>query len=208
MSYIKKSNCPYCDRKLEGLNSANHIRWCDENPKRAYYNETAKSAALKRKTSNQFIKARELGLIVPESGNKGKPGTFLGKSHNEATRKRMSESALLSDHRRLCRSIHEYLKIDGSTVMLDSSWEVALARRLDELKVDWIRPPPIRYSSLDDKLHNYFPDFYLPKYNLFIDPKNPIAFKAQKDKISILVELIPNLIFLRSLEECENFMPS
>ena len=33
---------------------------------------------------------------------------------------------------------------------------------------------------------NYFPDFYLPLYDLYLDPKNKFAYKVQKEKIDIL----------------------
>jgi hypothetical protein len=128
--------------------------------------------------------------------------------HSQITKDLLREKALASPHRRLVRSIREYTKLDGTVVMLDSSWEEALAKRLDEIFVEWIRPEnPIRYVGKDKKEHNYFPDFYLPKYNVYLDPKNPMAIKAQKDKIEILEKKMNNLIIIKSLLECQTYEP-
>ncbi len=86
----------------------------------------------------------------------------------------------------------------------DSSWEDALAIRLDQLDVFWIRPEPIIYQDLNGKKRKYYGDFYLPNYDLYIDPKNSYAQKQQYQKISILSKMI-NLKILSSLKECQEF---
>ena len=79
---------------------------------------------------------------------------------------------------------------------------------MDEIFVEWIRPEtPLRYFGNDGKQHNYFPDFYLPKYDVYLDPKNPMAMIAQKDKIEVLENMMTNLIILKSLDECKNYNP-
>lgn len=133
--------------------------------------------------------------------------TWKGRKHSEKSKKLMGEKARLSNHRRLQKSIREYTKLDGTIVQLDSSWEEILAKRLDQLKINWIRPDPIKWIDSKQKLRNYFPDFYLPDFNLYLDPKNPAAAKQQKEKIDWLNENIKNVIFLYSLEEIYNFMP-
>ena len=91
--------------------------------------------------------------------------------------------------------------------MLDSSWEEALAMRLDELDINWLRPDPMKWVDADGLDHNYFPDFYLPDFDIYLDPKNPQAFRVQKHKIDCLQEQIPNLVFLTSLADCKNYKP-
>ena len=189
---------------------ANHSRWCDKNPKRKDYvkalaNNNIEAMNSARKESgccNQYTKARLEGKPIPESPNKGKPGTFLGKKHSKETKELMKEKALASTHRRLRRGIIEY-----KGVMLESSWELALAERLDELKIKWERPEPLKWVDQDGITHNYFPDFYLPEYDIYIDPKNPHAVAAQKDKINILKSTYNNLIFIHDLNECRAFTP-
>jgi len=85
----------------------------------------------------------------------------------------------------------------------DSSWEDAMAIRLDELNINWDRPKAIQYE-LDGKLRNYFPDFYLPDYDLYLDPKNPYCYEQQKAKLEIVSKMI-NLKIITSLIECKQF---
>lgn len=91
--------------------------------------------------------------------------------------------------------------------MLDSSWEEALAKRLDELSVAWERPGPIQWVDLAGRIRNYFPDFYLPQYQLYLDPKNYGARLTQKEKLSWLQANRNDVIILHTLEECTTFMP-
>jgi len=56
-------------------------------------------------------------------------------------------------------------------IKLDSSYEVILAQSLDEYNIQWERPGRFSYHY-NDKLHYYTPDFYLPKYDIYLDPKN------------------------------------
>lgn len=161
----------------------------------------------KTKFSNGAIKAKEEGRewISPQKGKPGKKGL----RHTDESKEKQRKSALNSPHRRLVRSRREYITKEGLKVILDSSWEEILAKRLDELNVKWIRPTiPIRWIDSKNTSHNYFPDFYLENYDLYLDPKNPFAEKAQIEKISIITKLMKNLIIIRTEEECKNFNPS
>lgn len=80
-----------------------------------------------------------------------------------------------------------------------------MAKRLDELGVAWIRPEPFEWFDLSGLVHNYFPDFYLPTFDLYLDPKNPYAYKVQHEKIEWLKHNKPNVVFLTSLSEIENW---
>ena len=112
----------------------------------------------------------------------------------------MRQKALASPHRRLVRGICEY-----KGVRLDSSWELVLAKRLDEQSIEWNRPNPIPLVDNEQITHNYFPDFYLPEYDLFLDPKNPYAIKAQKKKLDCLLLQYKNIVILDTLEKCKNY---
>ena len=64
------------------------------------------------------------------------------------------------------KPVYYFNKWQDKEVLLDSSWEVRIAKLLDELNIEWHRPDPIDW--VDEKLveRMYFPDFYLPLYNL------------------------------------------
>lgn len=197
--------CQYCNSTLTSR-PANHVRWCKSNPQSATHREEARLRKLGKTgvaSSNQYIKAREEGKPVPSSPAKGT--TYIGRPHTEASKKKMSTAALASPHRRLVRSVTEYTKLDGTTVKLDSSWEVALAKALDVSGISWERPYPLKWVDSDGSWHHYFPDFYLPEYQIYLDPKGPLARKAQEEKIKEIEKQYGNVFFLYNLDECINF---
>jgi len=88
-----------------------------------------------------------------------------------------------------------YNKNQDKTVLLESSWEFDLAKWLDDNNIVWHRPKYIKW--FDDKTNRnrlYYPDFYLPKFNLYLDPKNPTAMKKQQDKMTIISSMV-NILF-------------
>ena len=137
--------------------------------------------------------------------NKLSAGFFKGKKHSEKTKALMSAKALVSNHRRLVKSCRDYTTKSGEIVKLDSSWEEALAVVLDRDNINWIRPEPMKWIDKTGAQRNYFPDFYLPDYDLFLDPKNPEAAKQQNEKVTWLKTNVKNLVFLHTIEDINNF---
>jgi hypothetical protein len=207
--FIKLSGCPHCAINLnifEIANRANHVRWCIKNPKRQLYVESAHCTQMHTAES---VTKRITGIKKAWADGKYDEvnHSYPGWKHTEKTKQHLREKALASPHRRLVRSIREYTQKNGTIVKLDSSWEEALAIRLDSINVEWARPAPIKWVDKKNITHNYFPDFYLPEYDLYLDPKNPYAIKAQQSKIDCLTNQIKNLIIIKSLTECNNFTP-
>lgn len=65
-------------------------------------------------------------------------------------------------------------------IEMDSSWEVSIAKHLDKLGIEWTRPAPLNFDF------KYYPDFYLPEYNVYLDPKNPLRIEQQKERLDII----------------------
>jgi hypothetical protein len=206
--YKKLEDCKYCKFSFIGLSPserANHSRWCTQNPKRSEYvtknngSQFQTPDVIKKRTEG-IKKAHADGKYdhVVHTGNKG-------YKHTEATLQILREKALASPHRRLVRSIRDYVKKDGTVVKLDSAWEEVLAKRLDELDINWVRPGAIKWIDSKGVIRNYFPDFYLTEYDVYLDPKNPYAIKAQQEKISCLTLQLTNLIIITTLDDCRNF---
>lgn len=197
--------CKHCNKEFEELSAsekANHSRWCDFNPKRNFYNENLLKA---RSSKINFKNQYSYGAVCSEETKKKISKASLGRKHSDDTKEIISKKALASKHRRILRSTRNYIKKDGTVVSLDSSWEEALAIRLDELNISWIRPTSIKWEDDSGKTHNYFPDFYLPDYDIYIDPKNDQVYKMSTEKINKILKILPNLKILRSLDECKNF---
>lgn len=94
-------------------------------------------------------------------------------------------------------------------IWLDSTWELALAERLDELNVQWERDVSKHKFAYVDQQGNqrtYFPDFYIPNLNLYIEVKGywtaetKFKMSAVKNKHEYL-----NLLVLESLKEIQTF---
>ena len=97
----------------------------------------------------------------------------------------------------------DFTKSDGSIVSMDSSWEVACAIKLDDLKIEWIRDPAMKleYRNSRLRLKNYIPDFYLPDYDIYLEVKGYWT-DAAKWKMRDICSRYPNKIkMLESLEE-------
>lgn len=198
--------CKHCSTQYDTANKpkgwmANHSRWCVKNPKRNTYNQDL-SKARAAKTPEGRVAAAEKLKILHRDGRYDHLDrkNFLGKKHTDASKKKISEGALKSKHRRLRKGVVFY-----KGVMLDSSWELALAKRLDVLGIIWLRPEPFKWVDKMGVYHNYFADFYLPDYDIYLDPKNPYALKVQKEKLDLLLEQYNNIKIIHSLIECENF---
>lgn len=170
------------------------MAWTAESRRRAIETKRANG------TSNQYTKAKSIGGAIPQGPNKDKPGSFTGKKHSDETKAQIKEKALSSNHRRLRKKMIEY-----NGVMLDSTWELELARRLDEQNIRWERPNPVKWLDDSGISRNYFPDFFLPDHNLYLDPKNPHAYAVQKKKIDQLQKQLTNLVILTTIEEVRTF---
>ena len=96
-----------------------------------------------------------------------------------------------------------YRTVDGFDVSMDSTWEVACARRLDELGIRWIRNSDIKlkYTTRGRRVRNYIPDFYLPDHDLYIEVKGYWTDAARHKMESVRTNNDVKLLILESLEE-------
>lgn len=74
----------------------------------------------------------------------------------------------------------------GETVMLESSWELKVAEYLDSLAIKWTRPEPMSWTDNTGKDRLYYPDFYLPDNDTYLDPKNPYCMEQDKEKMQAI----------------------
>jgi hypothetical protein len=73
--------------------------------------------------------------------------------------------------------------IIGEFYTAESSYEVNLSTILNELNILWIRPAYFWYTDEMNNKRRYYPDFYLPDYDLYLDPKNDYLIKTDIFKI-------------------------
>lgn len=99
-------------------------------------------------------------------------------------------------------------KIAGK-MKLDSKWELEVAKRLDELNVEWYRPR-VRLPYLDSNgiEHGYFPDFYVKTFNCFIEVKSEFiaSWQNSNNKCSYIKEHYKFVKWFETEEQCKTFV--
>lgn len=140
-----------------------------------------------QRAAERLIGRYKRGEIIP---------SFKGKHHSEESKRKIKQRALESCYQRVCKKTEPYVCVDGSIVNLDSSYERKVAKILDENRIQWIRPEPLPWIDNNGVQHHYFPDFYIPHKNLYLDPKNEYCFVAQAEKISCVMKQYNNVMFL------------
>lgn len=86
-------------------------------------------------------------------------------------------------------------------IVFDSSWEKKIAVFLDSKGITWTRPEvSLQWFDCIGKQRKYFPDFYLPDHDIYLDPKNKQVQKDQAEKLKYLNENYTNVI-IGTLEE-------
>jgi len=201
--------CKYCKKECKSVNSLkNHERLCKLNPNHQLTWFTNKEWQQKRKGTNQYIKAKQEGKPTPKYDRKP---AFLGKHHTEETKRKISESISINNHGGRCKW-YKY-----KDVYLQGTWELSIAKKLDKLKINWIKTKEKKYTLkyIDDKEkeHTYNPDFYLKDYDYFLEikgywwgkDKRKMEFvKNQNPTIKIVIiekELFSSLLMCETKDE-------
>ena len=97
----------------------------------------------------------------------------------------------------------DYLTVEGVTVSMDSTWEVACAKRLDDLGIRWIRNPSLKlkYTTRGRRQRNYIPDFYLPDLDIYIEVKGYWTDAARHKMEDVQKRNPVRILILESLED-------
>ena len=72
---------------------------------------------------------------------------------------------------------------------MDSTWEKDMSEWMDDRDIIWERSRKKHVLWWIDKKgrkRRYYPDFYLPKLDLYIDTKNPYLIKKDKEKLDYI----------------------
>ena len=179
-------NCKYCQKECKHKNAlAQHEIRCKSNPNKISvnsnfikYNKNVKSGEIIKEFNNQYTKAEKLGLDKPQITNETRQklsNAGKGRKHTNET----IENMKLAMQRAVRENPESYsaANINGRTkkilyngIMLDGSWEVLFAKWCDDNKIQWSRPSNgFEYEWNGKRI--YYPDFFLPEYNIYIEIK-------------------------------------
>lgn len=156
--------CKFCNKIINNKGSLkSHEIRCKSNVERVKFDIDYSQ----RKTSNQYMKARDLGVDVPASTQKGKPGK-RGYKHTEEFKIRQRAVAI----ERKLGGVRQSKWIEYRGKTLGSSYELRLAEDLDLHNIKWENNKKFSYIDPLGKVRTYTPDFYLIDYDVYLDPKN------------------------------------
>lgn len=156
--------------------------------------------------SNQYIKAKNLGLPAPKLSEKTRKAlSDASIKHNseywtQEHREKHSDTMLQAvkdnpnsyNYDNVCRRVERF--VYGGQYF-HSSWEVVVAKYLDENDICWTRKVESFDYIFNGKIHQYFPDFYLPDLDLYLEVK---GYKIDRDdakwnsfpkKLQIILEI-------------------
>tara|TARA_Y100000034_G_scaffold58328_2_gene71118 strand:+ start:4520 stop:5155 length:636 start_codon:yes stop_codon:yes gene_type:complete len=180
-----KLPCSRCDRLISKSNYKKHLKSCEGRRKKKIReidfdpNEGFKTGKRKQWNAGLSKETHESIRIQADRQSKTKTGK-IGTPHTKEMKEYLSKVR--------CEALRENAFYSKRTiyrgVVLDSSYELIVAKSLDENGIKWIRPKPIKWND-DGQIRRYIPDFYLPKYNIYLDPKNDFLIKKDRRKISL-----------------------
>lgn len=160
--------CPHCEfigqtkSKLKLHQKKEHPQFCVEG---------GWCKGLTKETSATIKNISEKLKDLYKSGKLISP--LKGKKLSVDTKKKISDYAISHNY----GGFVKHKKFDYNGIKLDSSYEVELAKSLDKNNVKWQRCKRFPYH-MNGKLHHYTPDFFLPDYNIYLDPKNDFLIES------------------------------
>jgi len=172
------SLCMYChaERKETGLK--NHEIRCKDNPNRKIEGKSEqglqkiKESAKKQNATQWTPEKRKLHSIAMKVAVEKNPDSYTSRN--------------------VCGRVKIY---EYKEERFHGNWEVEVAKWLDRQNIRWERKvKPFTYFWKDN-WHLYFPDFYLPDFNKFIEVK---GFETERDRCKWSV--VDNLYLIKKKE--------
>ena len=123
---------------------------------------------------------RILEILTPEGRAKITAAT---KKNN--TGRKIADTSKMGGYRKNAGRSKKFKVSDsfGVSVTLQSTYELRCAEILDFLNINWLRPKSLLYDN-----RKYYADFYLPDYDIYLDPKNSYKAVLDDSKIKAVIE--------------------
>lgn len=177
--------CVFCNKESNNANGhRNHERCCPKNPNRNYVNGMTGKVSSKKGKNKFNDESIMRGAIAFKE--KIESGEYIPHRtpHTQECKERISAIMQTKMQNRYTAS----KRIEYNGIVLESSWEYELAKNLDRNSIEWIRPKPLLYIDDTGQTRRYYPDFYLPRFDIYLDPKNPYVQKLDSRKFELIQE--------------------
>lgn len=178
--------CQFCSKVCKSKNSkAQHEIRCKSNPEGIKVKPSC--GMLGKKGSNQYLKAKKLGLAKPILSDETRKKLSENAKNIEWTeekRKKHSDSMVkavqIHPESYIKNNVYGRVKIyTYKGCKLKGTWELKTAEWLDSYGVTWINEQIAHKYIWKDKERLYYPDFYIPEYDFYIEVK---GFVTDRDK--------------------------
>lgn len=173
--------CKFCEKEYKDKLSLGSHEWrCPKNENRKY-----KNGMLGKKGSNQFTKAKRLGLVIPGLSEehkkklslmfKDKPWSAEQKKKHSIVMQKVVEDNIesyISGNRGRVKNI----KYDG--LNFHGKWELSFYKWCKENKIS-IEKVHKGFDYIWNGVRKYYPDFYLPEKDAYVEVK---GYKTERDE--------------------------
>ena len=209
LNHIRTNNCLNCGVIIKPRN-----KFCGSSCS-ATFNNTKRvlSDETKRKIKSSLLNNYDNGYVNPNKGRKISKRSdnydyvncnyiyncsYCGKEYRlnvypSIARKTCSQSCHTKStfsnrsYQNGSRKVLYYFnKNTNETIVLESTWELKVAEKLDSLNITWVRPKSLDWVDELGNTRQYYPDFYLVDFDLYLDPKNPYCLDVDKVKLEYI----------------------
>lgn len=204
-------NCKYCFKKLKNNNSLiQHEIRCLKNEERIIvksnfieYNNKIRNKSIEKSFSNQYTKAKKLGLdkpIVSEETRNKLREKISGKKWTEAQKikhsERMKIAVINNPQSYSINNVSGRVKtLEYKGIKLKGKWELLFAIWMDNNNYKWTNDIEPFVYIWEGSEHLYFPDFYLTEYDFYVEVK---GYERERDRKKW--DVVKNLIVIKKNE--------
>ena len=199
--------CKHCNEPLKNSNS----RFCNNSCAAKFNNQRRAPRTIESRIKTAKAVCQSLGTIyTPKPKSKANPLISATKQNIPYTKvQQCTICKKYFDYDKRCSTtcsdscfIHVKTKLNNTGKKcvyngksFDSIWEKDIAIFMDNHAISWIQPKSaLEWIDTKGKKRKYFPDFYLPLFNIYLDPKNPHVQTLQSEKIVYLKRNYSNII--------------
>lgn len=219
--------CQYCSKLCKNKNSlTQHQNKCKLNPNKiesyfTLYNKKIKNGEITKSNNNQYTKAQNLGLDKPIITEETRKKLGAGGRNQIWTKERREKHSIVmikatiehSDSysaNNVCgrTKLIELYDSYGNITKVNGGWEKIVADYLNDNNIKWTNKIEEKiYYFWNGKERIYYPDFYLPDHDKYIEVKgyqrerDLLKWEVIKDRLIIIKnkEIKEKLINLKCL---------